>query len=86
MKQEGLFNEEVEMNVVKVVRGQYADFKRENHFRKGHLRNCCKWCEHLRTVDTYGKKYFKCKMMGISSSAASDVRASSLCDKFEELM
>ena len=83
-KQRGLFGEDVEMNKDKITHGHYVDLKRANNFRKGIISRCCKWCKHLVVSQGNTKKYFKCSLMGVSSSEASDIRLYNVCNKFEE--
>jgi len=43
----------------------------------------CKNCRYLITVDYHDKRYFKCEWIGLSHSAATDIRLSGICPKFE---
>lgn len=44
----------------------------------------CKNCVHCIKVDTNNKHYYKCEVMGISSSTATDIRLKDYgCSKYE---
>jgi hypothetical protein len=71
----------------KKYQSKYQKFKAENHYRKGSLnpRKMCFFCKNLITLDQHhGRKHHKCTMLGLSSSSATDIRLSYICDQYEE--
>lgn len=68
-------------------RSKYLKWKYENNYRKAdHLSDIrCKNCKHLfaNIYNTTSGKYYKCELLGRSSSAATDIRLSCVCDLFE---
>jgi len=80
-----LFNEEIPDIVPKKVLGKYKIFKANNHYQKSkNPDRQCPYCKHFLIMQTHEKKYFKCKIMGNSSSSASDIRDGHVCDLFIE--
>lgn len=87
MKQITLFdvdNQPIKLTFV----SKYQEWKYEQQYRKADYKSDirCKNCVHLITVrpECYrGKKYYKCELLGHSSSSATDVRLSNVCNKFE---
>jgi hypothetical protein len=45
----------------------------------------CKNCEFLQIVGGGSRNYFKCENVGISSSAATDLRLGGTCPRFKEI-
>ena len=43
----------------------------------------CKNCSHLY-VRRMGRRYFKCRELGLTSSPASDIRLHKVCNRWEE--
>ena len=61
----------------------YQRFKRLNNYRKSEMGGVsCRICKHKQTFDYHGKRYHKCDLIGISNSAATDIRLSYVCNKF----
>jgi hypothetical protein len=85
MKVLNLFGEMQEMELPKkpYPPSVYQQFKINNHYRLGTKERRCKLCEHSRRK-VLAKTYYKCVMMGCSSSPASDIRLKNVCDKFEK--
>jgi len=66
-----------------VVSRNYKSFRERNNYRKSTDANVrCKKCECLVPNYYHAKNYYKCALQGTSSSAASDVRLSYVCNKF----
>ena len=60
--------------------GRFQWYRRFYHYRKSFLESRCSDCVYFKRVGDY----FKCKKMGESQSAASDIRASHICDNFSK--
>ncbi len=63
---------------------QYQNFRRVNGYRKTSKENRCKNCQHGFKVNFYERLYFKCDLMGVSYSSATDIRMNSVCNVWEE--
>jgi hypothetical protein len=85
MKQIDLWGNEVELENVK-IKSKRPTIK--SKFRESHgvIKNrYCKNCKHFIQYDYGRRRYFKCEMMGISSSSATDIRKSDkACRLYEE--
>jgi hypothetical protein len=77
-----LFGETIPDVAAKKTQGKYLSWKSQFHYRKTNGDDKCKYCEYSRHLDHHDKYYWKCSLMGISSSEASDIRAGNICDKF----
>lgn len=44
---------------------------------------CCRTCMNCH-VHEYGKRYYKCALVGCSASMATDIRVRHVCDRWEE--
>lgn len=76
-----LFGDEISDVVLlpKISQGYFKNWKKENLYHKAQFKEIsCQRCKYF----SYGK-FNKCKLMGTSSSAASDISANHLCIKFE---
>lgn len=66
---------------------KYGKWKLKNSYMKADSTEiCCKNCKHLfanMPNCTGGGKYYKCELLGRSSSAATDVRLSYVCNLWE---
>jgi len=63
-------------------RGYCQLFKATNNYRKSQLKtHNCGTCEHIVRAEGNTKNYWKCKLLGISSSEATDIRKSYICNK-----
>ena len=62
-------------------RSKYLKWKFINQYKKAENNKCCKNCKHL-----IKSKYYKCELLGISNSTATDIRLSNTCIQFEPLM
>lgn len=59
--------------------GHFKEWKKNNLYHKAQFKEIsCQRCKYF----SWGR-FNKCKLMGISQSTASDIRASYLCMKFE---
>lgn len=54
-----------------------------HHYRLSTDEKKCKNCKHSGYVHGLANQYFKCKLMGISGSAATDIRLRNVCDLWE---
>jgi len=45
---------------------------------------CCKNCAHIFKKGFHGKGYYKCELVGCSSSSATDIRLGAVCRMFEK--
>ena len=62
----------------------YQKWKYQNNYRKADNKNqCCKNCVYLSKIIPSKRIYYKCWMIGLSGSSATDVRLSCVCDLFE---
>ena len=64
--------------------GYFQTWKREHNYHKSEDEfRCCGTCRYFGF--SYGniKKYFKCKLMGESSSMASDIIKSGICEQWD---
>lgn len=62
-------------------RSKYQKWKLENNYRKADNGMRCANC-----VNIVGTRFYKCRLLGISSSSATDIRLSYVCNRFEEYM
>lgn len=66
-------------------KSQYQKWKYQNKYRKADdlsdIR--CKNCKHRVIIHSSGKIYYKCRLIGISHSSATDIRLSNVCKNFE---
>lgn len=79
-----LFGQEDDFKVVKPAQGEYQIFKRRNNYRKSTDTQMCGNCFYSVYCDYHNKNYWKCKLMGVSHSEASDIRKSYICNKHKE--
>lgn len=64
--------------------GHYQERKRQLEYKKSSEKSkCCKLCK-FAVCHTHQKNYYKCKLIGESSSSATDIRLNYVCKKFEE--
>lgn len=62
-------------------RSKYQQWKLENNYRKATDDKRCKNCKNMVEKDELNK-YYKCILLGFSSSPATDVRLSNVCNLF----
>lgn len=60
-------------------KSKYQKWKYENKYRKADNSMRCANCKHI-----IGTRFYKCKLLGLSCSSATDIRLSNVCDRFEE--
>lgn len=67
-----------------IFRSKYQKWKYDNNYRKAdYLSDIrCKNCKYL-IKRQYSKNYYKCELLGESSSPATDIRLSNVCKNFE---
>ena len=64
---------------------EYQQFKRVNNYGSAVYKDkSCKHCVNKRKFHYNGKNYYKCILIGVSHSEATDIRLNRVCDKFEE--
>ena len=66
-------------------RSKYQQWKLENNYRKADDDKRCKNCKNLiskMAVCSSERNYYKCILLGMSSSPATDVRLSNVCNNF----
>lgn len=76
---------EIQEDSAHIRPGKYQSFKVLNKYRKsddGVAR--CKNCVNLVVNSGHSKTYYKCGMMGISMSIASDIRVNHVCELFKK--
>ena len=61
----------------------YQWFKIANGYHKSKGKKCCEVCKYFREV-YHQKVFFKCELLGISMSRATDIRRSYVCLKYEQ--
>ena len=80
------FNEETETpDAFKLSRSSiYQKIKRANQYKKATGEDKCKNCANCRRYHHNDKTYYKCLIIGISSSSATDIRVGFTCKKWEK--
>jgi len=84
--QQQLFGGEIDTDDIIVPSGHspYLDFKRRYNYRRSRLglydRKCCGTCAKFIKYDYHDKTYFKCRLIGMSNSVATDIRKSNTCN------
>lgn len=77
-----LFGNMTEMES-KNISSPYLRFKNHNRYRLSeNTESNCKNCNHCRRMEYHNKNYYKCILMGISHSTATDIKLKNVCDKF----
>lgn len=77
--QQVLFNGFTPIEVKAKPRSKYQQWKLENNYRKADNGMRCANCKYIT-----GTHFYKCKLLGLSCSPATDIRLSNVCDLFEE--
>jgi len=83
--QQNLFGGEEEAKPKPFVHGQFFLFKKKNRYRYATDENNCAGCRHSHMVPTGGRRVRKCRLMGESSSVASDVSIRMVCNLFRRV-
>ena len=76
-----LFGELQEMDV-SAPKSVYQRFKSMNHYRESTGHSRCKNCLYLLKMEYHGKNYYKCELMGVSNSEATDIKLKMVCNKW----
>lgn len=63
--------------------GTRQKLKAQMGYREGTKERCCKNCRHSVCFDYHDKNYYKCLLIGVSCSAATDIRLKNLCNRWE---
>lgn len=65
--------------------GKFQSFKVLNKYRPCENKAArCKNCKNSVYLNHHDKHYYKCELMGISMSEASDIRANHVCELFQK--
>lgn len=84
MKQENLFGELQEVDQGRKKLGKYQVIKARNKY--GTAKNSvesCKNCVNVFGIRANLKTFYKCKLIGSSSSEATDIKLKDTCNKFK---
>lgn len=65
------------------IKGKYRKWKYDANYRKSYANICCSTCKNLWVLNNGYKNFYKCNVMGISNSEATDIRLSYVCDYFK---
>ena len=76
---DSLFGENIPDSPPKKIQGVFNIWKHSNGYSKD-KKNKCQDCVHLTYIHGNLKTYYKCKLMGISNSEASDIRLKHGCN------
>ena len=81
-----LFGEEIKDELLKVRMSKYQRIRDEYNYRPGipELKRSCRYCAKKVKFKYHNKTYYKCTIIGISRSEATDIRLGDMCDKWEE--
>jgi hypothetical protein len=41
----------------------------------------CRTCQHVAVLDYHNRRYYKCRLVGIAHSTATDIRSTWVCDR-----
>lgn len=63
----------------------YQIFKINNRYRLSKDTNKCKNCLYLTSGGGNVRGYYKCELIGVSNSSATDIRLKNVCDKWDSL-
>lgn len=77
--QQGLFNSFKPIEVKAKPRSKYQRWKLKNNYRKADNGMRCANCKYI-----LGTRFYKCKLLGLSCSSATDIRLSNVCDLFTQ--
>ena len=86
MKQVNLFGEEQEIYIKPKheYKSEYQKIKKKNNYKKSSDKyNRCGLCERAVKVEGHNRNYYKCKLIGISKTEATDIGLFSKCDMFK---
>ena len=81
MKSVNLFGELQDEKYIKEFNGYFQNWKNKNNYKKSDDNRKCKDCKYCAKNMYHNKSYYKCELMGISHSEASD-RANHVCNKY----
>ena len=86
MKTVNLFGEIVDIDFTQHKNNsRYQLFKqRHNYMKATYKAISCKTCDHHFRLEYHNKYYHKCELLGISNSEATDIRVSSVCNRWEK--
>jgi len=79
-----LFGNDTTGEMITCTMGPYHRFKAANQYRHGDNHMNCGTCDNFTRRVGSDKVYFKCKLMGVSHSSASDILKSGVCDMWEK--
>ena len=85
MKQINLFGELQEFNDKKESNSPYISFKKRNNYHKAiNKYACCKTCKYCLKKWGNTSNYYKCELIGVSSSEATDIRVRNVCNLWDK--
>lgn len=70
-----------------VVLSPYQRLKQQMRYRKANPlkgESYCKHCNYCIRMGYHDKVYYKCELIGISNSEATDIRVKNTCDRFKQ--
>ena len=77
-----LFGKEIPDHETKPKLSPYQTFKVVNRYRKRETKEQrCKACLYCM-IHRHNRDYYKCKLIGMSASPATDIRVNHVCDRF----
>ena len=81
-----LFGNDYNENEFIKCNSQYQKFKYVNNYRVSEREvDKCLVCKHSCHIQGNVKKYYKCRLLGVSSSEATDIRLRNVCDLFDSI-
>ena len=78
---------EVQKYYENAIFNPYQRLKQQMHYRKANVLKgemYCKYCKHCLKMDYHNKIYYKCELIGVSNSEATDIRVKNTCDMFNK--
>ena len=84
MKDTNLFGEPDDFTIQhKEAHGVFMKWKQDNQYHKATNTKKCGNCRYSVCCEYHNKNYYKCHLMGLSRSEASDIRVSYVCNKWK---
>jgi hypothetical protein len=63
--------------------GKRQKIRKYLNYRLGNKEKSCRNCSHCIKFDYHNKVYYKCEIIGVSNSTATDIRLKNVCDKHQ---
>lgn len=75
-----------ETPISKPPHGPYEKRKKQLQYREAEAgsEKRCENCAHLIKKNFHGRNYYKCELIGMSSSEATDIRLKNTCNRFKK--